>query len=121
MAITTIDPTEPLSPPEGQPGKFLSYTADIDQLSLVISNVIGFFTLIAGFAFLFYFAFAAITMITSGDDQQKLTNARKNMTQALVGIAIVSATYPLVWLLTHLLGIPLINPTKMLNSYLTFK
>jgi type IV secretion system pilin len=121
MALTTIDPTEPLTPPEGPSENLLGYPADIDQLSLVISNIIGFFTLIAGFAFLFYFSFAAITMITSGDDQQKLTNARKNMTQALVGIAITAATYPLVWLLTRLLGIPLVNPTEMIDSYLVFK
>lgn len=118
MALTTIDPTEPLTPPKGPSGNFLGYSADIDQLSLIISNIIGFFTLIAGFAFLFYFSFAAITMITSGDDQQKLTNARKNMTQALVGITITAATYPLVWLLTHLLGIPLVDPTEIFSNFI---
>lgn len=116
LALNQIPITEPLAPPEGSSGT-LGYTADVTQLTLLISNILGLFTLIAGLAFLFYFAFAAVTMITSGDDQQKLTGARKNMTQALVGIAITAATYPLIWLITKLFGIPLIEPTMLITSF----
>lgn len=120
MAITRIETDELLKPPIGPDNMPLGHAADIGQFSVVISQVLGFFTLIAGLAFLFYFAFAAVTMITSGDDQQKLTNARKNMTQALVGIAIVATTYPLIWLITTLLGIPLTDPDVIFTSYLEF-
>jgi hypothetical protein len=117
MAIEQIPITDPLTPPEGPSGDLLGYSGEIDQFSQIISNIIGLFTIIAGFAFLIYFTFAAVTMITSGDDQQKLTNSRKNMTQALVGIAIVSATYPLVWLITKLFGIPLSDPAEIFTSF----
>jgi hypothetical protein len=117
MEIEPIEITDPLTQPMGPSDELLGYSSSVTQLGTLISNVIGLFTIIAGFAFLFYFAFAAVTMITSGDDQQKLTNARKNMTQALVGIAIVAAAYPLVWLITKLFGIPLDDPTNIIKGF----
>lgn len=117
-------PTDTLTPPTGQAGNPLGYTVTdtnfVDQIAKVLSNVIGTLTVIAGLAFIIYFVIAAVTLVTVGDDQGKLQNARTSMTQALVGIAITAAAYPLVWVITHLLGIPLTDPAELLNNYLVF-
>jgi len=116
--------TDTLLPPTGQADNPLGYTVTnanfIDQITKIISNVIGTLTIIAGLAFIIYFIIAAVTLVTVGDDQSKLQNARTSMTQALVGIVITAAAYPLVWVITHLLGIPLTDPAELLNNYLVF-
>ena len=117
-------PTDTLQPPAGQANTPLGYTVTdtnfVDQFAKVLSNVIGTLTIIAGFVFLFYFIIAAVTLVTVGDDQNKLQAARTNMSQALVGIVITAAAYPLTWLITKLLGFPLTDPAILINNYLVF-
>ncbi len=118
LAITPINNNDSLAPPTGSTGNPLGYTPDgslAEKLGLLLSNVIGILTLIAGFTFLFYFIIAAVTLVTSGDDQEKITKARTNMTQALIGIIITAAAYPIAWLITKLLGIPLADPQQLLD------
>ena len=88
----------------------------ISNFSKAISTVIGFFTIIAGLAFIAYFFFGAIGWITSQGDEQKIQKARQTMTNAITGIIITAIAYPLVWLLGKLLGIPFLNPQQLFSQ-----
>lgn len=116
--------TETFTPPTGTSGKSLGYTfADGEvgsSLSIVLSNVIGVITMVAGFAFFIYFLFATVNLITSAGDSNKIQQARAMMTYAIIGIVISAVAYPLVSLVSILLGIPLTEPSALFSQYLTF-
>lgn len=121
---TTTEP-ESFTPPTGISDNPLGYTfadgAEIgNRLSIVLSNIIGIITIVAGFAFLIYFIIATINLITSAGDTQKIQTARNMMTNALIGIVVSAAAYPLASLVSTLLGIPLTEPGILFSQYITF-
>ena len=124
--LTQSNPPEAFTPPTGVSGKPLGYTFVKSEnigssLSTILSNIIGVITMIAGFSFLAYFIIGTLKLITSAGDSQKIQTARTTMTNALIGITISAAAYPLASLLSKLLGIPLINPTDLFSKYISFK
>jgi len=88
------------------------------NLAKVLSNVIGFITLIAGIAFIMYFMIGAINWITSAGDATKSQKARSMLTNALIGLAITVLAYPIASILGKLFGIPLVWPAELINSFL---
>jgi len=89
------------------------------NLSKVLSNVIGFITLVGGMAFIFYFMIGAINWITAAGDTAKSQKARSMITNALIGLAITVMAYPIASVLGKIFGIPLTSPADLINS-LTF-
>ena len=87
-----------------------------ENLSKTISSVLGFFTVIAGLAFIAYFFFGAIGWITSQGDEQKIKKARDTMTNAFIGIIIAVIAYPLIYLLGKLFGLSFTDPQTILNQ-----
>lgn len=88
-----------------------------DKLNSLLSNVIGIITLVAGLAFLFYFLIGAINWITSAGDSQKALKARQMIINAVIGILITVAAYPIAALLGKILNIPLADPAGLINSF----
>ena len=86
-------------------------------LSRIVSGLLGIITAIAGLSFLFYFMFGAITWITSGGDPQKAQTAKTALSNALIGLVITVAAYPLALLVSRLLGVPLAEPQELFNSF----
>lgn len=101
-------------PPGGGPGNLPS------QLELLVSNVIGFLTLIAGLAFLFYFLIGAINWITAAGDNQKSQLARQQIFNALIGLIVVVLAYPIISILSQLLGIHILNPKEVIKQFQFF-
>lgn len=87
------------------------------QLELIVSNVIGFLTLIAGLAFLFYFLIGAINWITASGDNQKSQLARQQIFNALIGLIVVVLAYPIISVLSQLLGIHILNPKEVISQF----
>lgn len=88
------------------------------RLSLVLSNIIGIFTVIAGLAFIYYFILGAINWVSAGGDTQKVTLARQQIINALIGLTIVVLAGPITALLERLLGVPLTNPSTLIRQFL---
>ncbi|MEK7513596.1 MAG: hypothetical protein AAB580_01780 [Patescibacteria group bacterium] len=88
------------------------------RLTFVLSNIIGIFTVIAGLAFIYYFILATINWVTAGGDTQKVTLARQQIINALIGLVIVVLANPITALLERLLGVPLTNPATLINQFL---
>ena len=87
------------------------------QLELIVSNVIGFLTLIAGLAFLFYFLIGAFNWITASGDNQKSQLARRQIFNALIGLIVVVLAYPIISVLSQLLGIHILNPQEVIKQF----
>ncbi len=81
----------------------------IRQLESILSNTIGFLTILAGLFFLVYFIVAGITWITAGGDAKKAEDARSRMTNGVIGLVIVVASYSIVFIIGQVLGIDVLN------------
>ncbi|MFH0942690.1 MAG: hypothetical protein V1810_00805 [Candidatus Beckwithbacteria bacterium] len=88
-----------------------------DRLASIISNTLGFITVVAGLAFIFYLIFGAINWITSAGDPKKLETARQTITNALIGLTITVIAYPVLTVISHLLGVDLTNPLELLGLF----
>ncbi len=109
-----------LLPSQSQPlGQFApkqsGYT--VGSIALLLSNIIGILTLIAGLAFVIYLMLGTINLITSGGDAEKIQKAKARITNAIIGLVITVIAYPVAFVLGKLVGIPFTEPAKILNSF----
>lgn len=86
----------------------------IANTELMISNAIGGITVLSGVAFVAYFLIASFRWVTSGGDKGKVESARNQMTQGVLGLVIVVASYGIVGLLGTAVGLRLLNPGQMI-------
>jgi len=113
----------PTTPDFGTIKKTIGYSpgdtkvAAADSLALVVSNILGFLTLIAGLAFIFYFIIGAVNWITSAGDPKKLETARTMILNAFIGLIITLIAYPLLSVLSHFLGFDLASPADLINQF----
>ena len=86
------------------------------NLEQIISNVLGFFTILGGIFFIIYFVIAAFEWLSAGSDSSKLTNARLRMLHGIIGLIILVATYGIVGLIGTIVGIDILNPAAELQK-----
>lgn len=86
------------------------------NLELIISNVIGFLTILGGIYFVIYFLIAAMEWVGSGGDSGKLTSARNRMLHGVLGLIILVATYAIIGLIGSIVGIDILNPAEQLQT-----
>jgi vacuolar-type H+-ATPase subunit I/STV1 len=91
-------------------------TQVLGNLEMIISNLIGFLTVIAGLFFLFYFLIAAINWVTAGGDSGKVQKARDQMVQGVMGLVVVIISYAVVGLIGSVVGIDILNPATTLGN-----
>lgn len=79
-----------------------------DVLSSTIPQTVGrLVSLILSFVGVFFFIFivvAGIEWMTAGGNEEKVAKARKNITQAIIGLAITVAAYFITWFISNALG-----------------
>jgi len=76
-------------------------------LGAIITQLVGAL-FIAGFLLTFFFLImGGLTWITAGGDKTKLEKARDQITQAIIGLIIVGATYALASLVAQFFGLNL--------------
>jgi hypothetical protein len=85
-------------------------------LTSIISQLIGIMTIIAGIWFIFQFIIGAYGYMTAGGEQQKMTNATKKITSALIGLIVVVAAYAIMSLLGQLLGFEFLNLAPLIEN-----
>lgn len=84
----------------GQPaGFFQMFIPNLITLALIIGSLVAFFKLIIG----------AINWITAGGDKAGLEGAQKQITNALIGLAILLSTFAIFGLLENIFGIKLLS------------
>lgn len=88
----------------------------LNAMTKIISNVVALATTLAGIFFIIYFLLAAYAWITSEGDSGKLKKARDQIIHAIIGLALVVATYAMVGFIGKLVGIDILNPARVLKS-----
>ncbi len=86
------------------------------NFDLIISNLLGLFTIIGALIFVIYFLMASIQWITAGGDAGKLTEAREKIVQGIIGLVILVAAYGILGLIGTLVGIDILNPITQLQK-----
>ncbi len=108
--LGTIEPpSEPLAPELDPTG-----ATSAGMLEMIISNVLGFLTIIAGLYFLLTFVIASINWLGAGGDTGNVAKARTMMINAVVGMVIVVGTYAIVGLIGSIIGLDLLRPAGMI-------
>lgn len=79
------------------------------QFAVTIATLWQTIILVGGLAFLLYFLFGGITWITAGGDKGKIEEARGKITQGLVGLAILAASYVIIKFIETAIGMNLLN------------
>lgn len=81
-----------------------------------ISQIMGLMTAIGVLWFLFQLFMGAIAWIGAGSDKQALDNAKKKITNAIVGVVIVAAAYSFLGVVGYFLGIDILNLKGMIQA-----
>lgn len=80
-------------------------------LGKIIGAVVGLLLIVAFLLTLIYLILGALRWITSGGDKNQLETAHNQITQAIVGLIIVAATWAIMLLLGSFLGLGFPNFT----------
>ena len=89
------------SSPDGSPKQFAVTIATLWQTIIIVG----------GLAFILYFLYGGITWITAGGDKGKIEEARGKITQGLVGLAVLAASYVIIKFIETAIGMNLLNIT----------
>ena len=85
------------------------------QLGNFLSTVINTITVMAGLAFILYFAIGGLKWITSSGDKSRAEEAKTELTQAAIGLIVVAVSYFIVGIVGGVVGIDILNPCKLLD------
>ena len=85
-------------------------------LNTIISNLLGLLTIIAGIWFLIQIILAGYSFINAQGDQQKVDNARRQITNAIIGVVIVVGAIFFLSLIGELLDVKFLNIVEQINN-----
>lgn len=116
MALTPDNLIAQVSYPLVSPGiPVTSQDESVSMLETVLSNVIGFATLIAIIYFTIQIILTGFAYITAHGDKNKLDTARSRLSNSFLGIIIVLTSVGLVSLLARFLGLS--SPFDWVNFF----
>lgn len=76
----------------------------------IVVNVVSILFAVGGIGVVVYFVWGAVDWILSGGDKEKINNARKKMTHAIIGLVLLSLSFVLINLVGEIVGFnPLVN------------
>jgi hypothetical protein len=84
-------------------GGFFGYTC----IGNLVSNIVSVAFIVAAIATFVYLVIGGMNWLTSGGDKAKVDTAQKMITNALIGLAIVAASYAIYTLVLDFFGIDL--------------
>jgi hypothetical protein len=83
-------------------------------MELIISSVIGLFTIGGALLFVYAFIQGAVEWITAGGDSGKIQKARDRMIQGTIGLIVLVIAYAVIGLIGSVVGIDILNPAAQL-------
>lgn len=82
---------------------------EITDIGKLISSVISLAFILAGILTFAFLVWGGIDWLTSGGDKTKTESARNRITAALVGLAIVAASYAIMRLISYFFGVNVLD------------
>lgn len=79
------------------------------QFAITIATLWQTIILVGGLAFLLFFLQGGLTWITAGGDKGKIEEARGKITQGLVGLSVLAASYVIIKFIETAIGMNLLN------------
>lgn len=79
------------------------------QFAITMATLWQTIIIVGGLAFLLYFLWGGLQWIMAGGDKGKIEEARGKITQGLIGLALLAASYVIVKFLEGALGMDLLN------------
>jgi len=114
-----------LDPIEGYTEYHKAVTENLDNqiaaLSVfekIISNALGFLTVIGGIAALIWFLLGAFGWISSGGDKEKLAKNQRQMVHAATGLIFIVMAWGIAGVLSILFGFDLLSPVDIIVNQL---
>lgn len=98
----------------GPLGKFSNTMEAFTKFTNVFSTAIGILTVSAGIWFIGQVFIGSFQWLSSGGEKQGVENARKRITNAIIGLFIVVASYALISLVGLVFGLDILSPIKSL-------
>jgi hypothetical protein len=89
------------SSPDSSPKQFAVTFATLWQTIIIVG----------GLAFLLYFLLGGVTWIMAGGDKGKLEEAKGKITQGLIGLGVLAASYVIIKFIETAIGMNLLNIT----------
>lgn len=107
-------------------GPFTDVSNAIAKVATLISNLLAFFTILAGLWFIFQFVVGAYQWLSSGGDKAHLESARNRLAHAFIGLIIVVAAWAIIAVVGVFLGLDILltKPAKitcLINPTITDK
>ncbi len=91
------------------PGGGAANATQAKQFAVTIATLWQTIILVGGLAFLLYFLRGGLGWIMAGGDKGKLEEARAHITQGLVGLSILAASYVIIKFIETAIGMKLLN------------
>ena len=88
-----------------------SPTSAPKQFAITMATLWQTIIIVGGLAFLLYFLWGGLQWILAGGDKGKIDEARGKITQGLIGLAVLAASYVIIKFLQGALGLDLLNIT----------
>ena len=125
LADPPVDP--PVDPSQGITiGKFrglgayeppgISVKTAGDAFAKILSNLVGFLTLIGGLFFLIYFMIGGLNWIMAGGKPENIQKAQDTMTNAVIGLIIMVAAYSIAFIVSKVLGVEFLNIGEVVSK-----
>lgn len=88
-----------------------SPTSAPQQFAITMATLWQTLIIVGGLAFLLYFLWGGLNWIMAGGDKSKLEEAKGKITQGIIGLAILAASFVIVKFLEGAFGLDLLNIT----------
>lgn len=102
----------------GLPGSYQDMSASSASTTLekIISNTLGFLTIVGGLSFIIYTVLAGLTWITAREEGERLSKAKQMFTNALIGLALVVVSWALAGVVSTIFGFKILNPAQYIEQ-----
>lgn len=84
-------------------------TVEANPLGALVARLWWTLVMVGGLALLVFLIWGGIDLLSSEGDQEKYKNARNKITHALMGMAVLAASFAIVKILDGLFGFDLLN------------
>lgn len=79
------------------------------QFAVTVATLWQTIIVVGGLAFLLFFLYGGINWILAGGDKGKLEDSKAKITQGLVGLAVLAASYVIIKFIETAIGLDLLN------------
>lgn len=86
----------------------------------ILTNSLTVLTIVGGIMFVLYFLMGGLQWVSAGGDKGKIEKAKGMLTNAAIGLIVISLSYSITWIVGKVLGLDILNPAAMISKTIKF-